>query len=893
MSSVDNLLFIQKNSMYVTDFSNALNTNTKLLQTDTSTTLSDVVLDISNSYNGMTFGDISNVGFIYHNKIGNMFPFLCVNNEELYDTYDISKISVFNPASGTYDFSMTKFNSETTFVNDASFGYDQTGQFIDKNFTMQKLKNFKNIKKTKYFSNDMIELFRSLDNSCNIHLITCDVSSSDIGDFLSDISLNKPNHVYFSSGKTGNVDVSYNINQIPDGTKLTLGLSNNSTNPITLTADWILEHCVQMNNPYVLLNPTPVPNMQDVSGVYFTNNISNNQQLILAAGELIYNGSTNDTLVITQNFLDVNLPFIRFFGFTVIESNVSVAEDITFPNDITQIIDNSGGNIIYIDGSFNTITITDFLGTTTFKGFTTMLNGSSLHIKNLDIDCSFNVDSYSGGFIGQNTFSLPLFEHKNIILDRCNYKGDVLPNGGGLCGYEVGHKGTCTITNCSFTGNIGDYGGGIGGLSSFTDSSNTIIENCSSEGDIGIGSGGILGAQSGKHSNITIKRCFHKGFKDSQSGGMCGSASINEGSLELIECYSDGDMSLNAGGLLGDFVGFSNGFIDPVLYPDICGNIVIRDCFSKSNSIMKNGGGIAAIFLGNFGKNITIDSCYTNGEIQDEAGGLTGPATCEFMTEFLHITNCFTLGDIKFDSGGIIGKDSIRGNYDVSINRCYVAGDISNVAVSNAGGIFGFNCGDASMNIDVENCYITGDIGPTCGSIAPNFTSPTSQIIATNCYSTDFSGSISNDEIRANYDVELLNNGNLDPSLNNPYNGYIPDTFANQEFPLLISFRDNTVWLPDTYTNYNLLPGFAIIIGPIPIIPPSPDESFVCDKISNQLKFKKKININTDNRTLRIGSLLLTNVTYKSINTKVPGDGSSRISMLKSKLRRSYNCNGI
>lgn len=844
-----NVLLIKQGNMYTEDISNALNTNTTLFEVPPMCVLDELLNDFSN--NGITVSDISNIGFIYHNKFGRHFPFL--NKNTIKNMNGIDKID---------------YVLDTSFKNDVKF--DKDNATYDAEFAFGNLENLardpsRNVPfiENGYFSKEACNLFHALDNSCNIHLITCELHEDDLTKYIeqTDLSNAKQNTIYFSEGNTGN---------------------NIYSNP---PCDWILEKSININAPNTVLDIS-----SDVVDVFFKTTPSNSS-LLLNAGEILLTGLNNTTQNITQTYINNNITTIRNVGITLNSANINIVEDLTLPNDIIFIIDNSGNNTVKFEGNFKTIDIDNFTGTNLYSGLTNMLAGSSLRIQNLSIHSTLDIDFYAGAFVGQNIFGFPKLK-QTVSIDRCNFKGNtIFDEGGGICGFAVGYEGNNRIMNCSsHVTDIFDNGAGIAGQQCFFYTEQSNIEHCSSYGNVGNGGGGIIGPISGRYGTLHIKQCFSKGNIGDFAGGIAGAVVAGFGSLTIENCYSNSEtIGVASGGIVGDGCGFASGFINPISVPKPNGEIIIKNCYSTANTSRNGTGGIVGPLLSEFGKTTIIENCFSNVNLNTNGGGIIGPACGENMTTKLDVNNCFSLGDLSANCGGIIGPYSLKGIYDVSINNCYVGGDISNSTTTNAlaGGILGASYGDISMNINIDNCYVTSEIDISCGGIAPeDICGNTVNVI--NCYTTDSGQPIINNVIRGNFDVELLNNGNLDLSLNIPFNGYIPDTFGVKEYPLLISFRDNTVWIPDTYTNYDLLPQFAIIIGPLPR-----DDKFVCDTISNQLKYKKKININTDNKTLRFGSLLLTNVTYKSIQTKVPGDGSSRISMLKSKLRKSYNCNGV
>ena len=159
-------------------------------------------------------------------------------------------------------------------------------------------------------------------------------------------------------------------------------------------------------------------------------------------------------------------------------TTVKLGENITL-NGNTKYFTIDGSNII-IDGSYNTITITNV---TNYAGvfspsedLTFLLGYSDMNkyiqnttIKNLGVLSSNSTLANMGGWICQSNFGSL---NQNVLISNCYSNGVINGiNSGGIIGYNCAYGGYLTIENCYTTGIItGKYAGGIvgsGGCYSF------------------------------------------------------------------------------------------------------------------------------------------------------------------------------------------------------------------------------------------------------------------------------------------------------------------------------------------------------------------------------------------------------------------------------------------
>ena len=122
---------------------------------------------------------------------------------------------------------------------------------------------------------------------------------------------------------------------------------------------------------------------------------------------------------------------------------------------------------------------------------------------------------------------------------------------------------TCTVKNCSYTGNLINSGsGGIVCRCFLIKYTNLQIENCSMNGNIsGEGSGGIIGNYNSVVGLCTISKCsFNGNISGAGSGGITGSFAGSNGTCNINECYSNCNISgQSSGGICGVWAGYSDG----------------------------------------------------------------------------------------------------------------------------------------------------------------------------------------------------------------------------------------------------------------------------------------------------------------------------------------------
>lgn len=177
----------------------------------------------------------------------------------------------------------------------------------------------------------------------------------------------------------------------------------------------------------------------------------------------------------------------------------------------------------------------------------------------------------------------------------------------------------------------------------------------------------------------------------------------------FMNCHSTGIVTNGSGGIVGHY----------------CGPVKCVGC-SSSGLIHEFGGGIVASYSPSTTGQLRCESCWTTGDINHAAGGITGRSTGAAV-----IMNCYSNGTIAENAGGISGHESGTngGGNTYTVSDCYSTGTINDLG----GGIIGSDSGA----VTVSNCYSIGAILATGGGIIgriPGSNSTNKSI--TNCYTT-------------------------------------------------------------------------------------------------------------------------------------------------------------
>ena len=194
---------------------------------------------------------------------------------------------------------------------------------------------------------------------------------------------------------------------------------------------------------------------------------------------------------------------------------------------------------------------------------------------------------------------------------------------------------------------------------------------------------------------------------------------------------------------IGFYGTIDNCYTEGHLYNDACGGIAgtvgggnelctISNCYSTGKLIANTCGGL----VGNISveSNLDIIDSYSTGDMIGAIScGIIYIGSDSNVYRNVNIRNTYSIGKILgSDSGGIINMNN---DYlYITIDRCYSTGDISG---QYSGGIAGSGFGVITGTCSINNCYSTGAIsGQSSGGIAGSNVSPKSHCQINNCYST-------------------------------------------------------------------------------------------------------------------------------------------------------------
>jgi len=171
-------------------------------------------------------------------------------------------------------------------------------------------------------------------------------------------------------------------------------------------------------------------------------------------------------------------------------------------------------------------------------------------------------------------------------VTNCNFSKNSSDVGGGMYNYDYSSP---MITNCTFSNNEAELGGGMeNGYNS-----NPTLTNCTfSDNEAGWGGG----MDNGYHSNPTMTNCAFSGNSAYYCGGM-----YNDNSSPSITSCTFGENSAEIGGGLCNFCGSDSN---------------ITNCTFSGNSAYDDGGGMA-----NMDCNPTVTNCTFSGNSAEDQGG--------------------------------------------------------------------------------------------------------------------------------------------------------------------------------------------------------------------------------------------------------------------------------
>jgi hypothetical protein len=147
------------------------------------------------------------------------------------------------------------------------------------------------------------------------------------------------------------------------------------------------------------------------------------------------------------------------------------------------------------------------------------------------------------------------------------------------------------------------------------------------------------------------------------------------------------------------------------------GPVTIESCWSTGEI----QGGAAGGIVGHWCANVTVTNCYSEGNITApyDAGGIVADSAGQGSSGCI-VSNCYSLGTINEPNGGIVGAVNSPGSVtcSITITNCFSLGALSG-SISNAGAILASVNAAAAGNwsVTVTHCYAAGNSSGTSGSI--------------------------------------------------------------------------------------------------------------------------------------------------------------------------------
>jgi hypothetical protein len=684
---------------------------------------------------------------------------------------------------------------------------------------------------------------------------------------------------------------------------------------------------------------------RNILDIYFNSNpftsSGNNTLLLLGPGDLTFNGTNTNVFTLNQTYIDTNINNIRTSGIDLGNSVINITEDITIPNDLRIVIDNSGNNKVVINGNNHKITVTNYNGTGEYDGLLFLEDGAKIQINDLEVDLSNCVIIMDGSPFIKPNFDSVIRTHSIIEVNNCKNNND-LPNRncGGIIGYSSGYQGNTTIKNCYNTGVLSGFNcSGMSGRKA-CGYGTLLVENCYNTGNmVQFGGGGIIGRSNGLNCvSVIVRNCYNTG---NMSADACGGITAQEigvygqGTVLIENCYNTGDLNgtlcsgivcgrtstfgniitkncYNTGNISGKFSGGIHGASvgqSGVSYIENCynignisdnytggilghscgiyGDLTIKNCYNTGNLSGTYSGGVGGGQVSQSGS-LLMEYCYNTGNVNGNySGGLLGGYICADSPndKLCIIKQCYNTGNLTgYGSGGICGAElGYDGEVQCIIRDCYSSGSID---VSGCGGILGAQFAneyirqDISFNLTIENCYTTyKTFTEKSAGIIGNFINEPSYLNLTS----------RNNFTYDNGKLDIYGNlvgGNYNTSLLengrldarlNTNKSYINDNYGYIEYPLLKVFRDDITWNSDKYINYNMGAQFGVAV------------------IVNDLYKQKVLKMQTTNISgLFMNNLLYRRVLYQNITKKYNSnnDNTYNTRLMKLKYKTVYNKQG-
>ena len=196
-------------------------------------------------------------------------------------------------------------------------------------------------------------------------------------------------------------------------------------------------------------------------------------------------------------------------------------------------------------------------------------------------DCTFTSNSanYGGGMYNDDS---------SPTLTDCTFTDNSANYGGGM--YNYGSNSSPTLTDCAFTGNSAiNYGGGM-----YNDDSSPTLTDCAFMGNSANFGGGMRNIS----SSPTLTDCA---FMDNSAGSSGGGMFNSGGTSTLTDCTFTGNSAINSGG------GMRN----------TSSSLTLTDCTLTGNSAGSLGGGMYNIY-----SSPTLADCTFTDNSANYGGGM-------------------------------------------------------------------------------------------------------------------------------------------------------------------------------------------------------------------------------------------------------------------------------
>ena len=312
-------------------------------------------------------------------------------------------------------------------------------------------------------------------------------------------------------------------------------------------------------------------------------------------------------------------------------------------------------------------------------------------------------------------------EYGESTLTNCTFTGNSADIGGGMC-----NEGDSVLTDCTFSGNSAErrfwYAGGSGGVSNHGSIS---LTNCTFSGNTAAGLAGAMGNCCNGNVNATLTNCT---FTENTGVGVV----HDDGNSTFIDCMFSRNpttaiVSESGPTVLGCvFLENSQGILTKYSFSYLSDCVFVgngRGMFSADTATLHNctflhngsegevdGAGILFDYSDSSGHNgrPTLTNCTFSGNSTGANGGGIYSNECEYGPT---LTNCTFLANSAGENGG--GIYSHRSN--PTLTNCTFS---ANSADGNGGSIYG----DDHTNLTLQNSILWGNlpneiIGDASGSI--------------------------------------------------------------------------------------------------------------------------------------------------------------------------------